>query len=157
MVSADFVSVALERGASLQGVLFFSVGIYLRTFKHHNLSVVYIFGSFLGCVAIVCFALGVNWAVRAIGVIFCLCLAWYLTPKSVWPAWITSCSFAIYVMHIIILVYLNTLLKYIASDIHHVHAWISFVAASVVSMCVAIIIRKYWPRLNSLLYAGRNQ
>lgn len=152
----------LSYGLSLSGVFYFSVGIYIRRFGVTVRSTP---------LAITCAVFGVGClVVRAIahahGVKFfdelsiCLILpalmfaVWHVMPARAVPVWLTSCSFPIYLLHIIFLNYASIAVKHSPIE-RQTGAIFSFIVAIVASVLLTNLLRRHFPRLSGFLFSGR--
>ncbi len=156
-----FWSGFLRYGISLSGVFYFSVGIYLRRFNVAVRSTP---------LALACAVYGVGILllrtfVRSRGMelplgVDCLVLpalmyaVWHVMPSRPFPLWFTSCSFPIFLLHIIFLRVMGIVIKHCPIGLQTGKV-ISCLAAIVASIVLTNLLRKRFPRLADFLFAGR--
>ena len=179
-VIAPFDNAVLYRefryGFSLEGLFYFTLGIYLR---YHPVDV---FSSprrggahfFVGAI---CFLLGavlvfipclvnlkglIGGYVQWIATPLLLLGTWMFMPSAQWPLWLVSCSFPIYVMHRIVLFVYYSLSRNVPFMQCHLLQEPSIISWSVIATVVfvvpvitAILLRKLMPRLASTIFGGR--
>ena len=146
---------------SLTGLFHFSVGIYIRRFK------VSIYSKSL---AIVCVILGIGVLIgRAIvhargaelpcsmaylRIPFLMYAVWYIMPSRPFPVWLTSCSFPIYVTHIIFLRQVSDVTRRCIAN-PQIESVVCCLLVITYALVVINLLRKYFPRLTNFLFAGR--
>ena len=156
-----FWSGFLRYGISLSGIFYFSVGIYLRRFNIAVRSTP---------LALVCSVYGVSTLllrtfVRSRGTelpvgMDCLVLpafmyaVWHIMPSWPFPRWFTSCSFPIFLLHMIFFPVTWFVIKHCHVGLQ-TGKLVSCFAAIVASIVVANLLRKRFPRLADFLFAGR--
>ena len=156
-----FWSGFLRYGISLSGIFYFSVGIYLRRFN----------------VAIRSTPLALACAIYGLGILLlrtftrsygmelpvgadCLLLpalmyaVWHALPSRPFPVWLTSCSFPIFLLHMIFLWVMGIVIKHCPVG-RQLGALISCLGAIIASIVLANLLRKKFPRLAGFLFASR--
>ena len=157
----QFWSDFLRGGFSLSGVFYFSVGIYLRRFNVKVRSTPLVFA----CAVYGVGTLLLRTFVRSHGMelpvgVDCLVLpmlmfaVWHVMPARPFPVWLTFCSFPIYLLHVIFLHYACVAVKHSPIE-RQTGAILSCIFAIVVSIVVANLLRKRFPRLADFLFGGR--
>ncbi len=145
-------------GVSLEGLWYFSLGSLLR-FRPVQISPAAHWIAFLVAsifLSIFCLDRVSHWPFDPIVVStpFVLLGLWTCTPSTAWPFALVSCAFPIYLLH--------TFFNYIV-------AWTSvrlggfismvpgfpFVLVAACSICAALSIRRFAPRLGKVLFGGR--
>jgi len=148
-------------GYSTNGIFYFSVGIFLRRFPRTALS--------KRCVAL-CGVAGVSllmlkllfayngWRFEAcigkLSLPFLLCFIWHVMPACRLPQWLTACSFPIFLMHSIALCYIGVAMKRIPVGAMPA-ALAGFAGSIAVSVAVAVLLRRFAPRLADIAFGGR--
>lgn len=148
-------------GYSAGGILYFSIGVFIQKFKPQPVS---------RNIAIWCGVVGLGLLVLklvfayngyrgeiAIGKLtipFLLYLVWRITPTCEWPRWLTACSFPIFLIHIILLSYFSIAFKHLPVPALGAE-FISFFGSIVGSITMAVLLRRYTPKLASILFGGR--
>ena len=150
----------------LQGIFYFTVGIYLCyhpvTIEHPKWmgGVAFIFG-------VVLFALRhmlpiIEFQVECAAIAFSLIGIWLLLPVLTFPKWLTACSFPIYCLHIfpsaIFVVLARHVFGLTSSDatttscgIYILGIWFVWTT----SLGLVLMIRKYIPRFSKIAFGGR--
>jgi len=148
----------LGYGVSIEGIVYFSAGIYLQA---HPLR------GGLGRVPALALLTGVLLvAVRAVlegchvalplhpSVLispFLLVGLWRYAPARAWPAWLSACTFPIYLVHAIVL---NVLWQ--AGLLRNaVGQWSAFALGIAVPIALYHVMRKYLPRVSTFAFGGR--
>ena len=156
-----FWSDSLRACLPLSGVFYFSVGIYLRRFNIAIRSTP---------LALACAVYGVGILLLRtfvrlrgmelpVGVDFLVLPAlmfavWHLMPACAFPVWLISCSFPIYLLHLIVLVYASVAVKHSPIE-RQTGAILSCIVAIIASIVLTNLLRKRFPRLADFLFAGR--
>ena len=79
---------------------------------------------------------------------------WLALPAGKWPTWMMSLSFPIYVMHFFVTFALDGFMRVHGNK--SIPAMMAAAAAAVVlPTAAAILIRRFWPCLSSVLFGGR--
>ena len=148
-------------GISLVGLFYFSVGIYIRRFK------VSIHSRPL---AIVCAILGIGALIAQVilnarntelpcgmaylRIPFLMYAVWYIVPSRPFSVWLTSCSFPIYVTHIIFLRQISSVTRRCIAN-PQIESVVCCLLVITYALVVINLLRKYFPRLTNFLFAGR--
>ena len=156
-----FWSGFLRFGISLSGIFYFSVGIYLQRFNVAVQSTtlalactVYGVGILLlrTCVRLRGMELPVG--VDSLLLPALMYAVWHIMPSRPFPLWLTSCSFPIFLLHMIFLIVVWRVFYHCPVG-RQFGALISCFAAIVASIVTANLLRKRHPRLADFLFAGR--
>lgn len=143
-------------GFSLSRVFYFSVGIFIRNCAEKYISrLLAICCLGVGLVVMLCgIVLKVPNGLAPLFVPFLLCGTFCLIPAADWPRWFTTSAFPIFLMHCIVLVYVETILGAlkIKGDLVVTPLWLSGVA---VPICLARVIAVHCPSMAQLLFGGR--
>lgn len=149
--------------AGVGGMFYFSLGVYLRSFK------VSVRSRTLFIVCAVCGAatLIAQVILRARGmdsptgmplpylrVPALMYAVWYIMPSRPFPEWLTACAFPIYVMHIILLRPAVLVLKYFSVG-QQTRAILTCLTGMVLAIAITNLLRKFAPRVSNFLFAGR--
>ena len=150
-------------GFSLSGVFYFSIGIFLGLSKSNTLSkLAFTICALTGFTLLVCKTMlsfnnvDLHVSLMTIAIPFLMYSVWYLTPSSKWPSAFTSSSFPIFLMHMPLIPYFSLPIKHSPLCGSQIGSLIIFLGASLSSVCIAVILRKYFPRINSFLFVGRS-
>lgn len=151
----------LTKGGPALGAFYLSVGMAIRRFK------VVITKPY---VAYVCALVGiVLLGIRALyrynswerpvelTVIMIPCVmyaVWHFMSPTKWPEWFTACSFPIYLLHELVKSYFVTAFKHLPVP-ELGAAFVSFFGSIVGSITIAVLLRRYTPRLAGILFGGR--
>lgn len=152
----------LRYGLSLNGVFYFSVGIFIQRFGVSFRS---------NAVALGCLVYGIVWlAVRTLarlnggdmpfwaGALFLptmIYAVWHVMPSKPMPSWLTHCSFPIFLCHIIFLSYGGIAAKYFSPLGEQTNALLNCLASIAASIALANLLRKIAPRFAKIIFAGR--
>ena len=84
---------------------------------------------------------------------------WVLVPRTKWPQWLTSCSFAIYLMHCLFsyrMALVGALFPAFEGTLMSIPGYLVY-GALVVGSCVAVthFLRRFLPRTARALFGGR--
>lgn len=150
-------------GFSLSGVFYFSTGIYLGlnngviVIRRRIAILCLIFGVGLLLVKTLCEINGINPFVSllTISIPFMLCAVWWLMPSVKWSSDLTSCSFPLFLLHVPIRSFFVVLLKHTPINHTQFESTMTFVGAVVTSFGIALVLRRFFPRVNVFLFAGR--
>ena len=147
-----------------RGIFFFTVGICLRTYGLPSVSKAVAALAGMACCACV-------WTLQAVELPYVarcalvyatpisgLVALWGLVPGQRWPTWLTSCSFAIYCFHMLVIFGYKA-----ASKVAHCYDWlitpVGFVACVLLPVALCCIFYNYvsskMPRAATLLFGGR--
>ena len=161
--SAEF-KYFLSRGFSLDGLFYFSIGIFLQ--KHRNIKVV-------RCAAVVSAFLGVallatkitffynTWkfqiSLGKLSIPLLMYATWFFMPPKRLPDWLASCSFPIFLMHMLFFPYIGIALKrlHIGEGYPTLQPMLNFAAGFLGSIIVANLLRRFLPKLAHVLFGGR--
>ena len=153
-----------ERGISLSGMFYFSLGIYIRDkkFKYTDISPITYCSLVLGSCLLVGRALLVQknqpqitgvWGL--ISIPFLMYAFYKLIPSTTWPIWLTSCSFPIYLMHTIVQLLLGVFFKNVTGCTGWVIATTYFLVGVIVPICITHVIRRTLPQTSNCLLGHR--
>lgn len=148
-------------GISLVGLFYFSVGIYIRRFKVsiHSRPLAIIcaicgIGALIAQVILHAHGLQLPCGMAYIRIPFLMYVAWYIMPSRPFSIGLTSCSFPIYVTHIIFLRQVSAITRRSIAN-----PQLENIVCCLIAMTAALIginlLRKYFPRLSNFLFAGR--
>ena len=160
---APRIFLLLERGLSLQGMFYFSVGIYIRDkkIKYTGMtpfawcSLVVGLGLVVGRALLMQKQLQITGVCGLVSIPFVMYALYELMPSTNWPIWFTSCSFPIYLMHRIIQSFLGVLFKNVPGFNGWVIATTYFLVGVIVPICITHVIRRTLPRTSNCLLGGR--
>ncbi len=154
---------AIWRSNAFMGLFFFNCGIYLRLWKPvFRLSLVG--GILLFAIGICLFAasrlLGGTWyiPISAIAIPLTLIPVWFLVPSCSFSHKIVSCSFASYLLHWMILLAVNSvknLMPILSLNSGVLELLFKALFAFGVSICMALSLRRFTPKLADVLFGGR--
>ena len=143
------------------GVLYFSIGVAVQRAKHLALpSFITCCSLLLGTALLITKMIlsykGMKYAglFETMSVPFLIYFTWQIVPCKKWPVWLTWCSFPLFLMHAIAIGYTKSIFRHICSD-PLLLAIVVFVVSVVGSCMVALLMRKYMPKLSSLVFGGR--
>lgn len=149
-------------------LLFFTAGIVLRRWPMEwegevwqgsvALMLVFVYMMWQGCVDKHAWPM-VQACLGHVVIIIGLWAVWRLMPTNRWPVWLTSCAFPIYVLHpFIAKIWIGTagqfgiVRQFLGTLSGHLAGWASGI---VISMIIALTLRRYFPRVASLLFGNR--
>lgn len=155
---------------STGGLFYFSLGIFLRywgvrrkaCWASRRLAVVALLVALVGFwLTGVLLLRDIGWFPypRWAALPLALWAVWTLVPATVWPKWLTSASFPIYLMHMFVLVFLTAASK-VSEPIwvvrNSIPGYLLF-AAVTVACCLAVTycLRRYLPTLARWLFGNR--
>lgn len=148
-------------GLSLADVFYFSVGIYLRDCKiqiHSRplliVCAVYGFGFLIARTIVHAYGMEMPFVIGSLFLPAMMYVVWYIMPVRALPKWLTSCSFPVYVLHIIILRPVAQVLKRCPIDAQ-VQSVLDCIICIALSIIVTNLLRKHLPRVSNFLFAGR--
>lgn len=148
-------------GYSASGVFYFSIGVAIQRFRLTGAS---------RRMAIICGLVGFallgiklllvynSW--RCVSVVgkFSLPLliyfTWHFISARKLPDWLTSCSFPIFLMHTVLFASIGIVLKHFPID-GLAKDFAMFLGGILGSIVIALVLRRYTPRLASVLFGGR--
>lgn len=149
-------------GLSLSGMFYFSVGIYIKRCNIAVSSTALAYASAvygIGCVIAktIAHAHGSSLpiGVECLKLPALMYITWHIMPTQRLPIWFTSCSFSIYLLHIIILAYVGIALKQFPIGTQ-TSKLIVCIVAIVVPIIMTNLLRKSSPRIAAFLFAGRS-
>lgn len=143
---------------SVEGLFYFSLGLYLR---QHPVALSRGRATLLGLLGLAVGAVGLVMSVRGLpdygyakllAIPFVLCLFWGVVPDRRGPAALVGNTFAVYVMHPILIRSLN------ASGVLPTGAWtfvLEWVIAVGVVFALAVLVQRHLPRVANWVYGGR--
>ena len=156
-----FWSGFLRYGISLSGIFYFSVGIYLRRFNVRVRPTPLALACAVYGVGILLLRTFVRLRGMELSVgVDCLLLpalmyaVWHIIPSRQFPLWLTSCSFPIFLLHMIFLWVMGIVIKHCPIGIQ-AGKIVSCFAAIVASIVLTNLLWKRFPRLANFLFAGR--
>lgn len=149
---------------SLSGLMYFSLGFLIR--KRESMKATRNAAIALGVAGLALLGLKMVFYANAwgwqgpFGKFVCPCLLytlWYFMPTKAIPDWLTTCSFPIYLMHILFFPYVGVALKYLHVDVSGglLGSIVCYIVGIVGSIVLTHVIRSYWPRCASIAYGGR--
>ena len=150
-------------GYSASGIFYFSVGIMIGPRKFKML------GS---KPAFACTAIGVmlliakmvfayhGWrgeiAIGKLSLPFLIYAVWHYMSAARWPAWLTSCSFPIFLIHPIMLSYAGVAVKHLYTTEPSVNATTAqYCCGVVLSIIAAVVMRRLAPKAAAIAFGGR--
>ena len=154
----------LSKGFSLSGLFYFSAGLFLQ--KHggfkvskHTAIIAAIIGTTLLAIKIAFFYNTWKFQISLgkLSIPFLMFATWFFMSSKRLPNWITSCSFPIFLMHVLFFPYIGIALK-------RLHIWegfptlqptLNFVVGFFGSIIVATLLRRFLPKLSHILFGGR--
>ena len=144
---------------SLEGAFYFSVGIFVqRTAPHIKASVVAYLCGAIGLIALVAIKIhGPDWWTPVLRASLLPCLMysiWHFMPSGKIAKWITSCSFPIFLMHMIFVTHLPRLMCSAGEDALS-QLFIVFIGSICASIGATIFLRRFLPRTALVLFGGR--
>ena len=135
----------LSYGFSLQGIFYFSVGLFLRM-KQVSLNLGLMIGAPVFCIGLLAYCMG--WT--ELSIVLMIVGLWGLMPTRRFPRFLVANTFPVYLMHMFILLLFGS--GKIASPSLAIGVGIIVV---VVSVAVAEAIRRFAPSLSVILWGGR--
>ena len=148
-------------GLSLGDIFYFFVGIYLRDFKIQIRSkplfvvcAVYSIGFLVARTILHAYGMETPFGIGSLFLPAMMYVIWYVMPSCSLPKWLASCSFPVYVLHIIILRPVVAVLKRCPLDAQ-IKSILACIIGIVASIIVTNLLRKYLPRVSNFLFAGR--
>ena len=155
----------LVSGGISMAIFYFSLGLYIRRFamsncaKMSNFFVVMV--GAIGCFLLIlktyfvykgCYEM--EPCLRILALPFLLLFVWAIIPNKKWPDWLTSCSFPIYLIHIMTIQYINVVLKQLGIDAMF-RAIVVYAGGIFGSILITLALRKWAPRFSKLIFGGR--
>ena len=148
-------------GYSAGGIFYFSVGVAIQRFCLTEVS--RRIAVICGIVGLALLGLKLLFAFNAwrgeiiigkLSIPFLVCFVWRFMTARKLPEWLTSCSFPIFLMHAVLFAHIWFVLKYfplvgLAKD------FAMFVGSILGSIAIATVLRRFTPRLASMLFGGR--
>ena len=95
-------------------------------------------------------------SLTTISIPFVMYAVWYFIPSSKWPTGWTSCSFPLFVMHMSIIPFFVAVLKRTPLGATQLEGVAVFIGATAASIGIALMLRRFFPRVNAFLFAGRS-
>lgn len=150
----------LQRVCGIGGLMYFSLGIFLRTRKINfssrivaNVSLV--IGASLLVLSAVLDHYGItHFVIRSFDIPCLMYATWYYMPTTSLPVWLTGISFPIYLTHSLFISYWSIFSKNIGiSEV--VTKLIAWPLALIGSIILANFLKKRTPRVFSFLFGGR--
>ena len=150
-------------GYSASGIFYFSVGIMIGRRKFKML------GNKL---ALACTVIGITllitrmvfayhgWrgeiAIGKLSLPFLIYAVWHYMSAARWPAWLTSCSFSIFLIHSIMLSYAGVAVKHLYTTEPSVNATMAQYCCGVaLSIIAAVVMRRLAPKAAAIAFGGR--
>lgn len=150
-------------GYSAGGVFYFSVGIFLQRFPVNDKSRGSI--AFCGLVGIGLLVSKLvfvyhGWpfatCIGKLSLPFLLYFTWGIMSTFKLPFWLTSSSFPIYLMHLIIIVYIDIVVKRASNvNLRTIGEFIAFFGSIAASIAGAVVLRRFFPRFANVVFGGR--
>ena len=154
---------------SVEGAVYFLAGAFLR---RHNLPrplprcVLVLCGAgaiaaVMSCAFFAASGVVVPKLVQIILIPFEMLGLWGIVPASVWPAWLTGSSFAVFLIHVPLLSVLNVLVvwigRWMGTDItlYALTSACEWVLACALSVGVAHLLFRLCPHMSAVLFGGR--
>ena len=143
---------------SVEGLFYFALGLYLRrhpvALGRPQARALGLVGLSIGLVGLVMQAHGVPdyGYTKLLAIPFVLCLFWGVVPDVRGPAWLVGNTFAVYVIHPMLIRALN------AAGVLPPGRWtfvLEWTAVSAVSIGLVQLMRRFLPRVTSLAFGGR--
>ena len=154
----------LSKGFSLSGLFYFSAGLFLQ--KHgglkvskHTAIIAAIIGTALLAIKIAFFYNTWKFQISLgkLSIPFLMFATWFFMSSKRLPNWITSCSFPIFLMHVLFFPYIGIALKrlHIGEGFPTLQPTLNFVVGFFGSIIVATLLRRFMPKLSHILFGGR--
>ena len=156
------LDVFLRSTISLEGVFYFTVGMYLRQHpvklnKWKAVSIIImaiitvVAGSWCRCHGLL---IAGNW-LRWVSLPFVLISFWILTPTVCLPSWLTSCAFPIYLAHILVIRSIDAV-SLPLDGLGPVASWgLKICIAVLISIGFSVIFRRLFPKVSRFYLGGR--
>jgi len=154
----------LARGFSISGLFYFSVGLFIQ--RHRGIKLTRnvaissaIIGTFLLACKIIFFYN--TWkfqiSIGKLSIPFLMYATWYFMPTMRLPNWLTSCSFPIFLMHVLFFPYIGIALKHLhfPERFPILQPTLNFFIGFFGSIVVANLLRRFLPKLSHVLFGGR--
>lgn len=145
-------------GFSLEGLFYFSLGLYLQehrmAFRSNRWPAVFLSsGILLALLRAVLEEYHVPLPFHPNMLVSPLLLAglWHFAPTSPWPRWIVACSFPVYLLHDIVL----EILWQCGVPYDAVWQWPVFILGVIVPMALYHLMRLFLPKVSELAFGGR--
>jgi peptidoglycan/LPS O-acetylase OafA/YrhL len=146
---------------STSGLFYFSVGIFMQRFpvkpqapRSIVLCGIVGFGLVALKAALAYSACRFEAAVGKLSLPFLLYFMWGVMPTFRLPQWLTSCSFPIYLMHSILIPYINSAMKHTSFGTTST-AFIAWGGSLVASIAATVVLRRFFPPFANLIFGGR--
>ena len=154
----------LNCGSSLSGLFYFSVGCFIQ--QHPKLTTTRntaigaaIIGLGLLATKIIFYynTLKFQIALGKLSLPFLIYATWHFIPAKQWPRWLTSCSFPIFLMHVLFFPHIGIAFKHLhfGVEMPSLQPTINFIVGFFGSIAIANLLRRLWPRLSHILFGGR--
>lgn len=146
-------------GFSIEGLLYFSIGIFQRSnlaiacdsrllYGSIGLGFVTLFGKLLllshGRGGGLCAALSTPFLTLAV---------FGMVPTKGWPSWLKESAFPLFLIHCIVLKYIGLLYKLVLASF--MISCLCYVVACVTCILMSVLLRRYCPAASKVLFAGR--
>lgn len=148
-------------GYSISGLLFFSVGMHIRRYGFRMLSfsrsaalLIFVFIAIIGKAYLVRRHALLASVLVAMCVPVLLYSAYSIVSCRRWPAFLTTSTFPVFLMHIVFLKYSDVCLKWAHFELPCRLA-VSMIVGLGGPVLVAWIMRRSWPRLSCVAFGGR--
>lgn len=153
---------------SLEGLAYFSIGIYLRKENHwpdwleHPPSrlwirlspIVVTLCAIIGTVIIGCSEQG-QLNLRHFYIPLAMLGVWWLVPVRKCPFWLASAAFPIYVIHFIPCAYFKAVFKHFSFGVEAVDFIFRWLLVVACCLLFSLLLRRLFPRVSSVLFGGR--
>ena len=140
---------------SAEGAFYFTVGMYLRKHpicfnrKHWlfiGMAAVTLLAAFDFCNMRHILVNGLYF--RCLSIPFVLAIVWRIVPDAQWPKWLVASAFPVFLMHRCMLCFIQM--------VHVPRIWpLQVVIVVVLSVVTAFLLRKFFPRIATILFGGR--
>lgn len=152
---------------SLGGLFYFSLGLFLRRWPIRvvlpRVAAIALLAVAFSCYALNMWGTWVNvwWAPypRFISIPIALLAVWNLIPSCSWPRWLTGLAFPLFLVHPLTTNLYQTFQRRLfplSNDLppalNYLTQWI---VVTVVSLLLALAMKKYLPRISAILFGGR--
>lgn len=160
----DPKNVFFTHGFSFTALFYFSVGLFICHKKFSQPTqftgiACGIIGIALLSARIFCFYHNLHFysSFDKISLPFLMIATWCFMPTGKWPIWLTSSSFAIYLLHELFFVHIDLITKHLPNvdPLSPTRAIVKFVVGFVGSIVLTIILRRFLPKTSKVLFGGR--
>ena len=150
----------LSRFVSLHGLFYFLVGasLALGVLRMPARNILFAFAGAAGAVGLFASqflaARNIVWwgGLHELSLPLALLAAWRVFPSVSWPRSLTSLTFPVYVLHVLVIRALDVVMY---GDTSCAGIVVKYAAVSALTLAAAAAIRKFLPRCHSFLFGGR--